>query len=604
MNLLTIENVTKSYTEKVLLNDVSFSLNEGKKVGIIGINGTGKTTLLKIIAGIEEADTGKVTKANHVIIRYLPQNPVFEEGSTILEAILKDNITNENKWTIESEAKAMLNRLGVTDYNENVDYLSGGQKKRVALVATLLSPADILVLDEPTNHLDNTMADWLEEYLKKWKKSLVMVTHDRYFLDSISNRIVEIDKGSIYSYETNYSGFLELKQQREDMELATERKRQSILKVELEWIKRGARARSTKQKARIERFYELKEQSGPQKDGSIEMSSISSRLGRTTIEIQGISKAFGEKKLINDFSYIFLKQDRIGFIGANGCGKSTLMKMLIGKEKADSGEIIIGQTVKIGYYAQEIESKKEDGIAYMDPNMRVIDYIRETAEYVKTKDGSISASQMLERFLFPSSMQYTLIGKLSGGEKRRLNLLRVLMEAPNVLILDEPTNDLDIQTLTILESYLDEFDGIVITVSHDRYFLDRVVRRIFAFEQGGILRQYEGGYTDYMLTKKEDEPLIDKPVKADEKKSGDRGNRPRKLKFSYQEQKDYETIEQVIQELEEKLENIDIQIGTSATDFIKLNELTKEKEEVEQLLEEKMERWMYLMDLEEKIKNQ
>ena len=388
------------------------------------------------------------------------------------------------------------------------------------------------------------------------------------------------------------------------MELATERKRQSILKVELEWIKRGARARSTKQKARIERFYELKEQSGPQKDGSIEMSSISSRLGRTTIEIQGISKAFGEKKLINDFSYIFLKQDRIGFIGANGCGKSTLMKMLIGKEKADSGEIIIGQTVKIGYYAQEIESKKEDGIAYMDPNMRVIDYIRETAEYVKTKDGSISASQMLERFLFPSSMQYTLIGKLSGGEKRRLNLLRVLMEAPNVLILDEPTNDLDIQTLTILESYLDEFDGIVITVSHDRYFLDRVVRRIFAFEQGGILRQYEGGYTDYMLTKKEDEPLIDKPVKAEEKKSGDRGNRPRKLKFSYQEQKDYETIEQVIQELEEKLENIDIQIGTSATDFIKLNELTKEKEEVEQLLEEKMERWMYLMDLEEKIKNQ
>ena len=604
MNLLTIENVTKSYTEKVLLNDVSFSLNEGEKVGIIGINGTGKTTLLKIIAGIEEADTGKVTKANHVIIRYLPQNPVFEEGSTILEAILKDNITNENKWTIESEAKAMLNRLGVTDYNENVDYLSGGQKKRVALVATLLSPADILVLDEPTNHLDNTMADWLEEYLKKWKKPLVMVTHDRYFLDSISNRIVEIDKGSIYSYETNYSGFLELKQQREDMELATERKRQSILKVELEWIKRGARARSTKQKARIERFYELKEQSGPQKDGSIEMSSISSRLGRTTIEIQGISKAFGEKKLINDFSYIFLKQDRIGFIGANGCGKSTLMKMLIGKEKADSGEIIIGQTVKIGYYAQEIESKKEDGIAYMDPNMRVIDYIRETAEYVKTKDGSISASQMLERFLFPSSMQYTLIGKLSGGEKRRLNLLRVLMEAPNVLILDEPTNDLDIQTLTILESYLDEFDGIVITVSHDRYFLDRVVRRIFAFEQGGILRQYEGGYTDYMLTKKEDEPLIDKPVKAEEKKSGDRGNRPRKLKFSYQEQKDYETIEQVIQELEEKLENIDIQIGTSATDFIKLNELTKEKEEVEQLLEEKIERWMYLMDLEEKIKNQ
>ena len=604
MNLLTIENLTKSYTERLLFDEASFSLNEGEKVGIIGINGTGKTTLLKILAGLEEPDKGKVTKANHVIVRYLPQNPIFEKESTILECILKDNVTSENKWTIESEAKSMLNQLGVTNHNEVIDYLSGGQKKRVALVATLLSPADILVLDEPTNHLDNSMADWLEEYLKKWRKALIMVTHDRYFLDSVSNRIVEIDKGKIYSYQTNYSGFLELKAQREEMESATERKRQSILKVELEWIKRGARARSTKQKARIERFHDLKNQTAPSKDGSIEMSSISTRLGRTTVEINGISKAFGEKKLIEDFSYIFLKNDRIGFIGANGCGKSTLMKLLIGKEAPDSGEIIVGQTVKIGYYAQEIEQKKEDGIAYMDPEMRVIDYIRETAEYVKTKDGSISASQMLERFLFPSQMQYTLIKKLSGGEKRRLNLLRVLMEAPNVLILDEPTNDLDIQTLTILEDYLDEFDGIVITVSHDRYFLDRVVRRIFAFEGNGTIRQYEGGYTDYNLTKKEDTVVAVEKPKAVEKKGNETRQRPRKLKFSYQEQKDYETIESDIQMLEEKLEALDIEIGKSATDFVKLNELTKEKEEVEILLEEKMQRWMYLMELEEKIKNQ
>lgn len=604
MNLLTIENLTKSYTERLLFDEASFSLNEGEKVGIIGINGTGKTTLLKILAGLEEPDKGKVTKANHVIVRYLPQNPIFEKESTILECILKDNVTSENKWTIESEAKSMLNQLGVTNHNEVIDYLSGGQKQRVALVATLLSPADILVLDEPTNHLDNSMADWLEEYLKKWRKALIMVTHDRYFLDSVSNRIVEIDKGKIYSYQTNYSGFLELKAQREEMESATERKRQSILKVELEWIKRGARARSTKQKARIERFHDLKNQTAPSKDGSIEMSSISTRLGRTTVEINGISKAFGEKKLIEDFSYIFLKNDRIGFIGANGCGKSTLMKLLIGKEAPDSGEIIVGQTVKIGYYAQEIEQKKEDGIAYMDPEMRVIDYIRETAEYVKTKDGSISASQMLERFLFPSQMQYTLIKKLSGGEKRRLNLLRVLMEAPNVLILDEPTNDLDIQTLTILEDYLDEFDGIVITVSHDRYFLDRVVRRIFAFEGNGTIRQYEGGYTDYNVTKKEDTVVAVEKPKAVEKKGNETRQRPRKLKFSYQEQKDYETIESDIQMLEEKLEALDIEIGKSATDFVKLNELTKEKEEVEILLEEKMQRWMYLMELEEKIKNQ
>ncbi|MFR5703094.1 MAG: ABC-F family ATP-binding cassette domain-containing protein [Eubacterium ramulus] len=426
-----------------------FFLQEGEKVGIIGINGTGKSTLLKLAAGLEEPDTGSCTKANHVVIRYLPQTPEFDDSCTVWEHVEK-KISESTQWDMEGEAKSMLQTLGIVRLEQKISELSGGQRKRLALAEILMQPCDILVLDEPTNHLDHAMAAWLEDYLKRWRGSLIMVTHDRYFLDSVSNRIVEIDKGKIYSYDTNYSGFLELKAQREEMEAATERKRQSILRVELEWVKRGARARSTKQKARLERYEEMKNQHGPQSDGQVSMSSITTRMGNTTIEIDGISKSYGGHTFIRDFSYIFLKNDRVGFVGTNGCGKTTLMKLLAGREEPDSGSIKVGQTIRIGYYSQEIETSKEAGIAYMDPKMRVIDYIRETAEFVRTEDGLISASAMLERFLFPPQAQYSLIGKLSGGERRRLNLLRVLMESPNVLILDEPTNDLDISTLTIL----------------------------------------------------------------------------------------------------------------------------------------------------------
>lgn len=626
MNLLSLENLTKSFTDRKLFDGASFFLQEGEKVGIIGINGTGKSTLLKIASGLEEPDEGKRTVANHVVIRYLPQNPVFDGEICVMDHVMQQ-MSADVHWDMEGEAKNMLQTLGITELQQKIGELSGGQRKRLALAEILLKPCDILILDEPTNHLDHTMAAWLEQYLKNWRGALIMVTHDRYFLDSVSNRIVEIDKGKIYSYETNYSGYLELKTQREEMELASERKRQSILRVELEWVKRGARARSTKQKARLERYEDLKNQRGPQSDGKVEMSSVSTRMGNTTIEVDGISKSFGTRTLIKDFTYIFLKNDRVGFVGTNGCGKTTLMKMLTGQLEPDRGSIKTGQTIKVGYYSQEIETKKEAGIAYMDPGMRVIDYIRETAEFVRTEDGLISASAMLERFLFPPQEQYSLIGKLSGGGKRRLNLLRVLMEAPNVLILDEPTNDLDISTLTILEDYLDHYQGIVIVVSHDRYFLDRVVRRIFAFEEGGILRQYEGGYTDYILKAPDAArtPLSPKAhsgqgeTEAGKNTLGEkmqpetggreayeayRANRERKLKFSYKEQREYETIEGDIEALEERLETLEADMIKSARDFVKLNELTKEKESTEQLLEEKMERWEYLEELAAKIKEQ
>lgn len=435
MNLLTLENITKAFGERKVLDETSFFLQENEKVGVLGINGTGKSTLLKIMAGIEEPDEGNVIRANHVVLRYLPQQPNFESGATVLETVMKENAGQEH-WNLETEAKSMLTKLGVTDFNQSVDHLSGGEKKRLALVSALLSKSDILILDEPTNHLDHEMAQWLEDYLKKYQGALVMVTHDRYFLDRVSNRILEVDKGKLYSYQTNYAGFLELKAEREEMAQATERKRQSILRTELAWIQRGAQARSTKQKARIERYEQLRDAKAPETDSRVEIGSVASRMGKTTVELEHIQKAFSERTLINDFTYIFLKNDRIGFVGRNGCGKSTLMKIIIGKEIPDSGNITIGQTVKIGYYSQEISISKEDGIAYMNPSMRVIDYIRNTAEQVKTTDGVITASQMLEKFLFSGEEQYGLIGKLSGGEKRRLNLLRVLMEAPNVLILD------------------------------------------------------------------------------------------------------------------------------------------------------------------------
>ena len=626
MNLLTAENIEKSFTERKLLNGASFYLEEGEKVGIIGINGTGKSTLLKILAKIEEPDSGKVICANHVVMRYLPQNPVFLPEKTVLESVLEaaagkqDTIyaganaggkheINEKIWEMESSAKAFLTRLGITNFTQKTKELSGGQKKRLALAAILLVPCDILLLDEPTNHIDHEMADWLEDYLKKWKGSLIMVTHDRYFLDSVSNRIVEIDKGNIYSYDTNYSGFLERKAVREESEIAGERKRQSVLRKEIEWIKRGAKARSTKQKARIQRYETLRDQSAPDVDKKIEISSISTRMGKTTVELSHLHKAYGDRVLIQDFSYIFLKNDRIGFVGKNGCGKTTLMKMIEGRQKPDSGEVILGQTIKLGYYSQEIEEKKEAGIAYMDPSMRVIDYIKNTAEFVRTGDGLISASAMLERFLFPPEEQYSVIGKLSGGEKRRLNLLRVLMEAPNVLILDEPTNDLDIVTLSILEDYLDNYDGIVITVSHDRYFLDRVVRRIFAFEENGVLRQYEGGYTDYVNRKREEEKDREPQIRTEKESTAkpaakDTRTHAPKLKFSYKEQREYEKIETDIAALEERMDEIDEEIAKCATDFVRLNELTEEKTKVNTELEEKLERWEYLEELAAKIEAQ
>lgn len=614
MNILSLENITHSYTERKLFDEASFYLHEGEKVGIIGINGTGKSTLLKIMAGLEIPDEGQVIKAANMMIHYLPQNPIFNEEDTVLESVqnMIHHHANEDELV---KAKAMMTRLGITDFEQKTSELSGGQRKRLALVSVLITPCDILILDEPTNHLDSEMAEWLENQLRGFRGALVMVTHDRYFLDSVTNRIIELDKGKIYSYNEKYSGFLERKAEREASAKASERKRQSILRKEIEWMQRGARARSTKQKAHIQRYENLKNQKGIVQDEKIELSSIKSRMGKTTIELENISKAYDCKVFINDFSYNFLKGDRVGFVGKNGCGKTTLMKIIDGRIEPDSGSVNIGQTIKIGYYTQELENNKEAGIAYMNPDDRAIDYIKNTAEFVRTEEGLVSASVMLERFLFEPSQQYSKIEKLSGGEKRRLNLLRVLMEAPNVLILDEPTNDLDIETMTILEDYLDSFDGIVITVSHDRYFLDRVVRRIFSFEENGVIDQYEGGYTDYINRKKEKGLLEENALLKTKSSSAGKSDsdktekeeykiRNKKLKFSYNEQREYETIEDDIAKLEEKIEKLDGEIVKNATNSVKLRELMESKEETETLLMEKMDRWEYLEDLAKKIEEQ
>lgn len=605
MNLLTMEHLTKSYTDRILLDDVGFSINENEKIGVIGVNGMGKSTLLKIAAGIEDYDDGKISMGSQVKICYLPQTPVFEEAETILQAAVKGNQDELNQWTIEADAKAMLNQLGFTDFDGKASLLSGGQKKRVALVNALLTPADILVLDEPTNHLDNAMSEWLEDYLIRFKGAVLMVTHDRYFLDRVVNRIVEVDQGKLYSYPGNYSEFVRLKEARQNMELATERKRKSLLRTELQWLSRGARARSTKQKAHIDRIKAMQEMQDIQAEKRVIMDSVASRMGNKTIELSHLSKSYGDKKLIEDYSYLFLKNDRIGIIGPNGCGKSTLLKMVNGLVTPDAGNIEIGQTIRIGYFSQENEA--------MDDTMKVIDYVKEVGEYITTSDGRITASQMLENFLFDGALQWSRIEKLSGGEKRRLYLMRILMSAPNVLILDEPTNDLDIQTLTILEDYLDRFDRIIIIVSHDRYFLDRMVTRIFSFEGEGRIRQYEGGYSDYLIRKElegleslEDRKLPDKG-KDEEKKSDSKATwkrREQKLKFSYKEQREYETIDGEIADLEEQMERLEEEIAANATNSAKLNELLTQKEEVEQKLEEKMERWVYLNDLAEQIGNQ
>lgn len=594
MNLLTAEHIVKAYSERVLLNDVNFSIHRGEKVGVIGTNGMGKSTLLKIIAGIEEADQGEIIKGNKVHIRYLPQTPVFEKNMTVLEAVLKDNINEINQWSVESEAKTVLQELGLTDYEQKVEELSGGQKKRAALANAVLAPVEILILDEPTNHLDDEMSQWLEEYLIRFRGAVLLVTHDRYFLDRVVTRIVEVDKGQLYSYPGSYSEFVRLKADRQNMEIASERKRQSILRTELEWLHRGARARSTKQKAHIERIEQMQEQKAPEKEVQVQMSSIASRLGKKTIEVNGVGKSYGGRDLFHDFSYIFLKNDRIGIIGPNGCGKSTLVKIITGNLKPDSGTIEVGDTIKIGYFSQENE--------YMDESLKAIEYVKEVGEYVHTINGTISASQIMEQFLFDGTMQWTQISRLSGGEKRRLYLLRILMSQPNVLILDEPTNDLDIQTLTILEDYLDAFDGIVITVSHDRYFLDRIVRRIFAFENGYI-RQYEGNHSDYLLVRPDP---AGKEERADTKSEKEKTEKVKtqKLKFSYKEQKEFETIDEDIEKLEQAIADRDRLIGLYVSDFVKLNQLAEEKEKLEHELEEKMERWEYLNELNEKINQQ
>lgn len=619
MNIINIEHISKIFGDKVIFQDASCGIQEGDKIGIIGINGTGKTTFLNILAGKEETDEGSVVRQKGIRLAYLTQHPEYAKEDTVLSFACKD--TDESDWQAMSEVKSILNRLGFTDYEEKMEHLSGGQKKKAALARTLAGNFDVLLLDEPTNHLDEAMLQWLEDYLNRFKGTVIMVTHDRYFLDRVSNRILEISHGSIYSYEANYSKFLELKAQREEMELASERKRQSILRIEMEWAKRGCRARTTKQRARLDRLEALKKGSAPVSDGVAELDSVETRMGKKTVELHHVTKGYGEKKLIEDFSYICLKNQCLGIIGPNGCGKSTLLKLMAGKIQPDAGEVETGETIRMGYFAQDVPD--------MDSNQRVIDYIRDIAEYVPTRDGKITASQMLERFLFTPDMQYAPVSRLSGGEKKRLHLLSILMQAPNFLALDEVTNDIDIPTMAILEDYLTSFSGIIVAVSHDRYFLDNIADRIFAFDAEGHLRQYEGGYTDYLETKKAREAVkMEVSANADglakqgmSSKAGDtvgaatdtqtnafgsttkdwKQNRPVKLKFTYKEQREYETIDDEIAKLEAKVSALDADILANATNSGKLNELTKEKAQAEQELEEKMDRWVYLNDLAEKI---
>lgn len=609
MNIINIEHISKIFGGKVIFDDVSCGISEGEKIGVIGINGTGKTTLLRVLAGLEQPDEGQVITQNGIRIAYLQQNPAFPEEKTVLSYVT-DGMWDMD-WTLQSEAKSMLNQLGILDHEQLLAELSGGQRRKAALVRTLVQDFDVLLLDEPTNHLDNEMLTWLEDYLNRYKGTVIMVTHDRYFLDRVSNRILELDHGKIYSYEANYSKFLELKVQREEMALATKRKRQSVLRMELEWAKRGCRARSTKQRARLERLEALKAGKAPVSDATLEIEATAARMGRKTVELHHISKRYGEKVLIDDFDYIVLKNQRLGIIGPNGCGKSTLIKIIAGLIEPDSGSVEIGETIQLGYFAQEVPD--------MNTEQRVIDYIKDVAEYLPTKDGKISASQMLERFLFTPEMQYAPVSKLSGGEKKRLYLLKVIFTGANVYLFDELSNDIDIQTLTILEDFLNSFPGIVITVSHDRYFLDNVVDRIFEFDGNGHLQQYEGGYTDYLETKQKrtsqetsesGNALFEKSGKGKSEEGSSKSsrdwkqNRKTKLKFSYKEQKEFETIDDDIAQLEDGIAALEAEILANATNPGKLNELMKEKEKAEHALEEKMNRWVYLNDLAEKIESQ
>lgn len=635
MNLITLENISKSYSEKILANNVSLGINEGEKIGLIGVNGTGKSSFLKIVAGVEEPDEGTVTKGNRVRIEYLAQTPDYDDNATVLEQVFKGNseemrilreyeellekidkgevkendserlirlqgkIDALNLWDMESEAKNVLTKLGITNFEEKVGNLSGGQKKRIMLAAALITPCELLILDEPTNHLDNETISWLEEYLNSRKGALLMITHDRYFLDRVTNRILELDRGRLFSYDGNYSVFLEKKMERIAIEKASEEKRQNLMRKELAWVRRGAKARTTKQKARLQRFDELVNQEGFIENENIEISVMGTRLGKKIIEIEHLNKSFGDKKIVDDFNYIVLRSDRIGIVGPNGIGKSTLMGMIEGKVKPDSGEIIKGETVKIACFSQED--------THMHPEMRAIDYIKEAGEYLQTATGErITASQMCEKFLFDGTLQWTMIGMLSGGERRRLHLLRVLMEAPNVLLLDEPTNDLDIETLNRLEDYLDDFGGVVITVSHDRYFLDRICNKIFSYEGNGKIDIYTGNYGDYLLSKeeeavnnKEKEVAVDKNKK--ESSVDKNKNKGKVLKFSFKEQREFETIDEEIMTLEEKIEELDSLMAKHASEYGRLQELIEEKANVEEELAFKYERWEYLNELAAQI---
>ncbi|MBQ4148402.1 MAG: ABC-F family ATP-binding cassette domain-containing protein, partial [Clostridium sp.] len=580
---------SKSFENRVLLDDVTLGLEDTDKIGVIGINGTGKSTLLSITAGTLAPDEGKVVRGKEIRISYLSQNPEFDNSLSVLENVARTVNGKDTFWDTTGEAKAMLQRLGIEDPGVSPEILSGGQRKRAALAAALLTPCDLLILDEPTNHLDNDMIEWLEDYLIRYRGAILMVTHDRYFLDSVTDQIVEIDRGKLYRYAENYSGYLELRQQRMDYALAAERKMAALYRKDLAWIMRGARARSTKQKAHIRRFEELRDRDKIVEDRNVAINALTSRLGGKTIEIEGIAKGYDGRVLFHDFSYIFLKNDRIGIIGPNGCGKSTLVKTIIGQITPDEGQVSIGQTVKIGYFGQENEPPK-------DESERVIDYVKDIAEYIRTEDGLTSASAMCEQFLFDSNMQYTPISKLSGGEKRRLYLLRVLMGAPNVLILDEPTNDLDIQTLRVLEDYLDRFAGIIIVVSHDRYFLDRVVTRIFYFDGSGKIGRVEGAYAEYREKRLLEEAAQEiKP--AAEKKTAPAPPKRAKKKLSYHEQREYDTIEEEIDRLQAEADRLAEEIEQSSSDYVKLQELTAAKEEAEQKLEERMERFLELQDM-------
>ncbi|MBO4560329.1 MAG: ABC-F family ATP-binding cassette domain-containing protein [Lachnospiraceae bacterium] len=615
MNLLVADGLCKSYGPNELFRDVSLGINEGDKCGLIGVNGTGKSTLLRILAGVEEADEGTVTMRNGLRIAYLPQTPEFDDSLTLLQNVIKDKTHADAYRNLEGEARADLIKLGIPDPDVNPSTLSGGQRKRAALVRTLLTDSDFLILDEPTNHLDAEMTEWLEDTLKAYRGAFICITHDRYFLDEVTNRIFELDKGHLYSYVANYSKFIELKAEREESELATERKAKTLFKQELAWMLRGARARTTKQKAHIQRFEALRDRKKPVETENVEMFSAFTRMGRKTLEAEHIAKAYGDKCIIADFSYIFLQNERIGIVGPNGCGKSTLVKILTGVIPPDSGKVETGITLKVGYFAQECE--------FMDPGQRVLDYIRDTAETIYTKEGPVTASRMCERFLFNADKQYAPIGKLSGGEKRRLYLLKILMEAPNVLVLDEPTNDLDIMTLTILEDYLQTFEGIIIAVSHDRYFLDKLVNRIFVFRGNGVIEQSEGNYTDFREKELERSETVKNsgtesagksgrgsgnPSAADGSGQGQNGgaaswkaNAPKKLKMTYAEQKEFETIEDDLAALEDKIKALEAEIEASATSYSKLNELMEQKNAAEAELEAKTERWLYLTELAEKI---